>query len=49
MITIFENRCVLKIYVKVLRPIFDTTYKGGNPGQNLHESSASQIGPIPTK
>ena len=28
MITTFENRCVLKIYVIVLRPIFDNTYKG---------------------
>ena len=28
MITIFENRRVLKNYVIVLRPIFDTTYKG---------------------
>ena len=28
MITTFENRCVLKNYLIVLRPIFDTTYKG---------------------
>ena len=28
MITTFENRCVLKIYVIVIRPIFDTTFKG---------------------
>ena len=28
MITKFENRYVLKFYVIVLRPIFDTTYKG---------------------
>ena len=28
MITTFENRCVLKFYVIVLIPIFDTTYKG---------------------
>ena len=28
MITTFENTCVLKIHVIVLRPIFDTTYKG---------------------
>ena len=28
MITTFENRCVLKKYVILLRPIFDTTYKG---------------------
>ena len=28
MITTFENRCVLKKYLIVLRPIFDTTYKG---------------------
>ena len=28
MITIFENTCVLKFYVTVLRPIFNTTYKG---------------------
>ena len=28
MITTFENRCVLKFYVVVLRPIFDTMYKG---------------------
>ena len=28
MITNFENRCVLKFYVIVLIPIFDTTYKG---------------------
>ena len=27
MITTFENRCVLKIYVIVLRPIFNTNYK----------------------
>ena len=30
MITTFENRYVLKIYVIVLRSIFDTTYKGKN-------------------
>ena len=30
MITTFENRCVLKIYVIVLRHIFNTTYKGKN-------------------
>ena len=24
----FENRCVLKKYVIVMRPIFDNTYKG---------------------
>ena len=29
MITIFENRCVLKFYVIVLIHIFNTTYKGG--------------------
>ena len=28
MITTLENRCVLKIYVIVLIPIFDYTYKG---------------------
>ena len=28
MITTFEKRCVLNIYVIVLRPIFNTTYKG---------------------
>ena len=28
MITNFENRCVLKICVVLMRPIFDTTYKG---------------------
>ena len=28
MITTFENINVLKIYVIVLRPIFNTTYKG---------------------
>ena len=28
MITTFENRCVLKCCVIVLRPIFNTTYKG---------------------
>ena len=28
MITTFENRCVLKIYVIVLRPIFNKIYKG---------------------
>ena len=27
MITTFENKCVFKNYVVVLRPIFDTTYK----------------------
>ena len=30
MITTFENRGVLKFYVIVLIPIFDTTYKGKN-------------------
>ena len=30
MITTFENRYVFKIYLIVLIPIFDTTYKGGN-------------------
>ena len=30
MITTFENRCVLKFYVIVPRPIFDTMYKGKN-------------------
>ena len=30
MITTFENRCVLKIYVIVLRPIFDKRTKGKN-------------------
>ena len=30
MITTFKNRCVLKTYVIILRPIFDTTYKGKN-------------------
>ena len=30
MITTFENICVLKNYFIVLRPIFDTTYKGKN-------------------
>ena len=30
MITTFENRCVLKFYVIVMKPIFDTTYKGKN-------------------
>ena len=30
MITTFENRCVLQIYVIVLRPIFHKTYKGKN-------------------
>ena len=28
MITTYEHKCVLKIYIIVLRPIFDTTYKG---------------------
>ena len=28
MITKFENKCVFKIYLIVLRHIFDTTYKG---------------------
>ena len=28
MITTFENRCVLKFCVIVLRPIYDTTHKG---------------------
>ena len=30
MITTFENRCVLKNYVVVLRPIFDKMYKDKN-------------------
>ena len=30
MITTFENICVLEKYFIVLRPIFDTTYKGKN-------------------
>ena len=30
MITTFENICVLKNYLILLRPIFDTTYKGKN-------------------
>ena len=30
MITRFKNRCVLKIYVILLRSIFDSTYKGKN-------------------
>ena len=28
MIITFENRCVLKLYVIVMRPIFDATYTG---------------------
>ena len=28
MITTFENRCLLKIYIIVMRPIFNTTHKG---------------------
>ena len=34
MITIFENRFVLKTYLIVLRPTFDTAYKGGNRSKN---------------
>ena len=47
MITIFENRRVLKKYLILLRPIFDTTYKR-KKRQNIHVSSTSRIGPIPT-
>ena len=40
MITTFENRCVLKFHVIVLRPIFDTKYKGeiqvGSYMRSLH-------------
>ena len=48
MITTFKNRCVLDIYVIVMRPIFDTMYKV-KTGQNIHVISTSQICPIPTK
>ena len=48
MITTFENRRVLKKYLIVLRPIFDTIYKG-KKGQKVHVISTSRIGPIPTK
>ena len=48
MITTFENRCVIKIYVIVLRPILDTIYKRGKTGINIHVRSTSRIGPIPT-
>ena len=30
MISNFENICVLRTYLILLRPIFDTRYKGGN-------------------
>ena len=37
MITTFENRCVLNIYVIALRPIFDTAYKGGKRSKYSRE------------
>ena len=37
MITTFENRCVIKNYLIVLRPFFDTTYKGKNRPKNTCE------------
>ena len=37
MITAFENRCVLKDYFIVLRPIFNKTYKGENRSKNTCE------------
>ena len=48
MITTFENRCVLKTYLIVLRPIFNTMHKGKKTGQKIHMSSISCISPIPT-
>ena len=38
----------IKKHLIVLRPIFDTTYKGKKTGQNIHVISTSRIGPIPT-
>ena len=49
MIATFENRCVLKNYLIVLRPIFDTTYKERKTGQKILVISTSRIGPIPKK
>ena len=33
----YENICVLKTYLIVLRPIFGTAYKGGNRSKNACE------------
>ena len=49
MITTFENRCVSKNYLIVLRPIFDKTYTKKKTGHNIHVISTSRIGLIPTK
>ena len=49
MITTSENICVLKNYLLVPRPIFDTTYKGKKAGWKIHLNSTSQIGTITTK
>ena len=37
MITTFENRCVIKNYLIVLRPFFDTTYKWKNRSKNIRD------------
>ena len=37
MITKFENICIFKNYLIVMRPIFDTTYKGGDRSKNTCE------------
>ena len=37
MITIFENRCVLKTYLIVLIPIFNPTHKGGDRLKKTYE------------
>ena len=46
MITIFKNRCILNIYVILMKYIFDKRTKG-KTGRNMHVRSTSRIGPIP--
>ena len=37
MITTFENRCLFKTYLIVMKPIFSTTYKVKNKSKNTCE------------
>ena len=49
MITTFENICVLKKLCNSTETHLRYYFQGVNTGQNLHESSTSLIGPVPTK